>query len=128
MQKFQLFINNEWVDPQTGEWFESLDPFSGEAWALVPRAGKEDVDRAVQAADAAMLGPWGKMSASDRGMLLHKLGEVILAHADELTEAESCDNGKLRSEVAGQVRYVAKYFYYYAGLADKIHALDGCMD
>jgi len=128
MQKFQLFINNEWVDPQTGEWFESLDPFSGEAWALVPRAGKEDVERAVQAADAAMQGPWGKMSASDRGMLLHKLGDLILAHADELTEAESRDNGKLRSEVGGQVRYVAKYFYYYAGLADKIHGLVVPMD
>lgn len=128
MEKFQLFINNEWVDPLTGNWFESLDPFSGEPWALIPRAGADDVERAVQAADAAMQGPWGQMSASDRGRLLIKLAMLIEEHADELTEAESRDNGKLRSEVGGQVRYMAKYFYYYGGLADKIHGLVVPMD
>jgi aldehyde dehydrogenase (NAD+) len=119
-KRYQLFINNEWVDPQSGEWFASLDPFSGEAWAEVPKANENDVDRAVKAAAAAMEGAWGTMSATDRGMLLHKLGALIDAHADELAEVESRDNGKLKSEVTGQVRYTAKYFYYYAGLADKI--------
>lgn len=128
MQKHQLFINNEWVDPVSGQWFETLDPFSGEPWAQVPRATKEDVDLAVQAADQALAGPWGQMSPSDRGRLLYKLGELIEANADALTEAESRDNGKLRSEVGGQVRYVAKYFFYYAGLADKIHGLVVPMD
>ncbi len=128
MQKHQLFINNEWVDPISGQWFESLDPFSGEPWALIPRADQADVNRAVEAADAAMQGAWGQMSASDRGRLLYKLGELIESHADALTEAESRDNGKLRSEVGGQVRYVAKYFFYYAGLADKIHGLVVPMD
>ncbi|MCM0034343.1 MAG: aldehyde dehydrogenase [Burkholderiaceae bacterium] len=127
-QKHQLFINNEWVDPLTGQWFESLDPFSGEAWALIPRAGKADVDRAVKAASDAMSGPWGKMSASDRGMLMFKLGALIEKHADALIEAESRDNGKLRSEVGGQVRYVAKYFYYYGGLCDKIQGAVVPMD
>jgi len=128
MEKLKLFINNENVDPLTGQWFESLDPFSGEPWALVPRAGAADVERAVQAADAAMQGAWGTMSASDRGMLLYKLGALIEANAADLTEAESRDNGKLRSEVGGQVRYMAKYFYYYGGLADKIHGLVVPMD
>jgi aldehyde dehydrogenase (NAD+) len=128
MEKLKLFINNENVDPLTGQWFESLDPFSGEPWALVPRAGAADVERAVQAADAAMHGAWGTMSASDRGMLLYKLGALIEANAADLTEAESRDNGKLRSEVGGQVRYMAKYFYYYGGLADKIHGLVVPMD
>ncbi|AWB34580.1 aldehyde dehydrogenase [Orrella marina] len=128
MEKFQLFINNEWINPQTDKWFESLDPFSGDPWALIPRAGAEDVERAVVAADAAMQGPWGQMSPSDRGKLLFKLATLIEEHADELTEAESRDNGKLRSEVGGQIRYMAKYFYYYAGLADKIHGLVVPMD
>lgn len=128
MQKHQLFINNEWVDPVSGQWFETLDPFSGAPWAQVPRANKEDVDVAVEAADQALNGPWGQMSPSDRGRLLYKLGELIEANADSLTEAESRDNGKLRSEVGGQVRYVAKYFFYYAGLADKIHGLVVPMD
>ena len=128
MQKHQLFINNEWIDPVSGQWFETLDPFSGAPWAQVARATKEDVNLAVQAADQALAGPWGQMSPSDRGRLLYKLGELIEANADALTEAESRDNGKLRSEVGGQVRYVAKYFYYYAGLADKIHGLVVPMD
>ena len=118
--RYQLFINNEWTDPSSNEWFDSLDPFSGEAWAQIPRANQKDVDRAARAAAAAMEGPWAKMSASDRGLLMYKLGTLIEANADMLAEVESRDNGKLKSEVSGQVKYVAKYFYYYGGLADKI--------
>ncbi|OCW56340.1 aldehyde dehydrogenase [Hoeflea olei] len=120
MKTYQLFIGNEFVDAAEGGWFDTLDPFTGEAWARVPRATQTDVDRAVAAAKAALDGPWGQMSASDRGMLLHKVGELIEANADKLAEVECRDNGKLKSEVMGQVRYVAKYFYYYGGLADKI--------
>ncbi len=121
-QKYSLFINNEWVAPRSGKWFETLDPYSGEPWALIADADADDVDAAVRAADAAMRGPWGRMSPSDRGMLLHRLGELIDANAAGLTAVESRDNGKLHSEVSGQVRYVAKYFYYYGGLADKIQS------
>jgi (Z)-2-((N-methylformamido)methylene)-5-hydroxybutyrolactone dehydrogenase len=128
MQKYPLFIDNAFVDPLSGQWFETLDPFSGQPWALVARANAADVDLAVESADRAMSGAWGNLSASDRGRLLYKLGELIETHAAELTELESRDNGKLRSEVGGQVRYVAKYFYYYAGLADKIHGLVVPMD
>lgn len=121
-EKYGLFINNEFVEPRSGKWFETLDPFSGEPWALIPQANAEDVDAAVRAADVAMRGPWGSMSASDRGMLLYRLGALIEAKAERLTEVESRDNGKLQSEVSGQVRYMAKYFYYYGGLADKIQS------
>jgi acyl-CoA reductase-like NAD-dependent aldehyde dehydrogenase len=120
MQTYQLFIANEWVDPDSGQWFDSLDPFSGEAWARIPQGNAKDVDRAAKAAAAAMQGPWGKLSATDRGMLLFKLGSLIERNAQKLAEAESRDNGKLFSEVLGQVKYTAKYFYYYGGLADKI--------
>ena len=120
MQQYKLFIGNEWKDPASGEWFDSLDPFSGEPWARLPRGNGQDVDRAVAAAKAAMDGPWRTMSATQRGMLLHKLGELIDANVDQLTEVEARDNGKLRTEVRGQVSYMAKYFYYYGGLADKI--------
>ena len=85
--KYQLFINNESVDPSTGQWFESQDPYSGEAWALIPRAGKDDVDRAVRAAKDALSGPWGKMSASDRGMLMYKLGALIEQNAAALRQS-----------------------------------------
>ncbi|MCG6203743.1 aldehyde dehydrogenase [Rhodopseudomonas sp. HC1] len=120
MHRYQLFIDNDWHDPASNEWFETEDPFTGEAWAEIPRANAADVDRAVKSAKAALDGPWGTMSATDRGMLLYRLGQLIDENAATLAEVEARDNGKLLSEVSGQVRYVAKYFYYYAGLADKI--------
>ena len=120
MNRYQHFINNEWVNPHSGEWFDSLDPFSGEPWAQIPKGDATDVNRAVAAAAAAFEGPWVKLSPSDRGMLLHKFGQLIERDAQRLADAESRDNGKVMSEVAGQVKYVAKYFYYYGGLADKL--------
>lgn len=121
MTRYQLFIDNQWVDPRSGKWFKSLDPFSGEPWADIPQADASDVDLAVEAAAAAFEGPWSKMSPSDRGAVLHKFGTLIERDAQRIADAESRDNGKVMSEVIGQVKYTAKYFYYYAGLADKIH-------
>lgn len=120
MQSYQLFINNEFVHARDGGWFETLDPFTGKPWAKISRATKADVDAAVGAASTALEGEWAEMSPSDRGAMLYKMGEAIEANASRLAEIESRDNGKLMSEVSGQVKYVAKYFYYYAGLADKI--------
>lgn len=126
--RYQLFINNEWTDPHSGRWFDSLDPFSGEPWAQIPQADATDVDRAVEAAAAAFEGPWSKMSPSDRGAVLYKLGQLIERDAQRLADAESRDNGKVMSEVFGQVKYTAKYFYYYGGMADKIHGTVVPMD
>ena len=120
MNTYQLLINNEWIGPDSGQYFDALDPFSGEVWAKVPRGDARDVDKAAKAASAAMQGPWGQMSATDRGRLLYKLGALIEENAQSLAKLESRDNGKLLSEVLGQVRYSAKYFCYYGGLADKI--------
>lgn len=120
--RYELFINNQWVKPSANDWFESEEPFSGEPWALIPKGNAADVDRAVRAAAEALEGPWGSMSASDRGRCLIRLAEVIDANADHLGDIESRDNGKVKSEVSGQIRYVAKYFYYYGGLADKIQS------
>ncbi len=120
MTRYQHFIDNEWHHPAGGRWFATEDPFSGEAWAEIPRGDAVDADRAVQAAARAFDGPWSRMSASDRGMLLHKLGSLIERSAQHLAQIECRDNGKLASDVLNQVRYMAKYFYYYAGLADKI--------
>jgi acyl-CoA reductase-like NAD-dependent aldehyde dehydrogenase len=119
-KRYQLFIDNEWQNPSTNEWFDALDPFTGEAFAQVPRGNQKDVDRAVQAAKRALDGPWGKMSATNRGALLENLARGIEERCDALAAVEARDNGKLLSEVRGQVGYVAKYFRYYGGLADKI--------
>lgn len=128
MSRYQLFINNQWVDPHSGQWFDSLDPFSGKPWAQIPQGDATDVDLAVTAAADAFEGPWSKLSPSDRGMILFKFGQLIERDAQRLADAESRDNGKVMSEVFGQVKYVAKYFYYYGGLSDKIHGLVVPMD
>lgn len=121
MLRYQLFIDNQWIDPRSGQWFDTLEPFSGKPWAQIPQCDATDVDKAAAAAAKAFEGPWAELSASDRGALLHKLGDLIVANAESLARVESKDNGKLLSEVLGQVEYVAKYFYYYGGLADKLH-------
>lgn len=121
MKRYQLFINNEWVDPAGGEWFDSTEPFSGSTWAQIPRGDAIDVDRAVQAAAVAFDAPeWRDITATQRGELLRKLAGLVEQNVALLAETEQRDNGKLMAEVSGQVKNVAQWFYYYAGLADKV--------
>ncbi|WP_295510410.1 aldehyde dehydrogenase [Sulfitobacter sp.] len=121
MKKYQHFINGEFVDPSGGEWMNTDNPYTGETWAQIPRGNKADVDLAVTSAKAAMTtGPFAKMSASQRGKLLRKLGDLLVEHGPRLAEIEVRDNGKLLTEMAGQLKYQPESWYYYAGLADKI--------
>jgi aldehyde dehydrogenase (NAD+) len=100
---------------------ESFNPFTGKAWAEVPRAGVNDVDRAVEAARAAFEDPsWRGLNATQRGALLYRLGDLIAEHADELAELETRDNGKLINEMSAQLHYIPEWFRYFGGLADKI--------
>jgi (Z)-2-((N-methylformamido)methylene)-5-hydroxybutyrolactone dehydrogenase len=117
----QMFIDGEWTDSASGEYFESFDPYTAKAWTLVPRGNAEDVDRAVQAAQRAFTsGEWPKMHASQRGLLMRRLGDLIARDADKIAAIEVQDNGKLISEMAGQLKYTPHWYYYYGGLADKI--------
>ena len=122
MKKHQMLIGGKWVDPASGEWFESVNPFTAKPWALIPRGGKADVERAVGAAKCAFQSgsDWRKLTATARGALLHKLGDLIAAEAGRLAEIESTDNGKLIAEMRGQLNYIPQWFYYYGGMADKI--------
>jgi len=119
-----MLIGGRWCEAASGLWFETRNPYTGEVWAELPRADAVDVDRAVQSAQAAFeRGPWAEMSASDRGLLLFRLADVIAAHAEELADLEVRDNGKLRVEMLGQMRYLPRWFQYYGGLADKVEGL-----
>jgi (Z)-2-((N-methylformamido)methylene)-5-hydroxybutyrolactone dehydrogenase len=120
VKKHQMLIGGRWVDPASGEWFESVNPFTAKPWALVPRGSKEDVDRAIAAAKCAFQGEWRKLTATARGALLHKFGDLAAAEAQRLAEIESTDNGKLIAEMRAQLNYIPQWFYYYGGLADKI--------
>lgn len=119
MQRFQLYINGAFEDGEGR--FESLDPATGNTWADMPEAREGDVDRAVNAAHSALYdGPWAKMTATQRGRLIYKLADLIAAKAPKLAELETRDTGKIIRETSSQIAYVADYFRYYAGLADKI--------
>ncbi|MEV0766754.1 aldehyde dehydrogenase [Nocardia salmonicida] len=117
---FPLVIDGVESGAASGGTYESLDPYTGQAWARVPDCGTADVDRAVRAARTALHGPWGALTATDRGKLLWKLGDAIARAADNLAELEVRDGGKLLREMAGQMRGLPEYYYYYAGLADKL--------
>lgn len=121
LQKYQMLIGGEWVDASDGQTFESMNPYTGENWASFPRGTAEDAERAVQAARKAFTtGDWPNMTATQRGHLLRKLGDLILAKAEDLAATEVRDNGKLIAEMGMQLKYVPQWYYYFGGLADKI--------
>jgi len=120
MNRYKLWIDGSSVDPSSGQWLDSFDPSNGKKWAEIPRANAVDASLAVAAAERAMKGDWGTISASDRGRLMRSIADVITRHAEELCVLETRDNGKLLSEMHGQIRYICDYWHYFAGLADKI--------
>ena len=121
LKNYQMYINGEWVAAQSGKTFESINPSDGKPWAVVPEADEVDVDTAVKAAHRAFTeGPWSTMTATDRGKLLRRLGDVLAEHSESLGHCETVDTGKLFKETRWQARYISDYFYYYAGLADKV--------
>src|SRR3989442_11253840 len=118
----QLFINGEWRDATGGKTIEVVNPATEEVIAEVASADKSDVDAAVAAARAALDGPWGKLSARERGKLIWKVGEKLLEKADEIARLEPLHNGKPIFESRQiEVPASAECFQYYAGWADKIH-------
>ena len=121
MQKFQMYINGKYVDSASGQWFDTFNPYTGKVWAQIAQGNAEDVERAVTAAHAALtVGPWSQMTPTQRGLLMHKLGDLAARDAKKLAELEVADNGKLIAEMQAQCNYVPQWYYYFGGLADKI--------
>jgi (Z)-2-((N-methylformamido)methylene)-5-hydroxybutyrolactone dehydrogenase len=118
MDSLSMRIGDEWRPGSST--FESIDPYTGQPWATVAEATRQDVDDAVVAARRAFEGEWGRMPGRERGRLLHRLAEEIDQAADQLAIDETRDNGKLLREMAGQIRSLHGWYDYYAGLADKI--------
>jgi aldehyde dehydrogenase (NAD+) len=118
----QLLINNRWVASESGRTFATVNPSTGEPICQVAEADAADVDNAVKAARAAFdHGPWKKMAASERGLLLNRLADLIEKHADELARLESLDNGKpLSVAKAVDVKKTIACYRYFAGWADKV--------
>jgi acyl-CoA reductase-like NAD-dependent aldehyde dehydrogenase len=119
----KLFIGGKWIAPTSGKTFNTINPATEEVITQISIADEKDVDLAVQEARKAFDGgAWSKLSATDRGKLLHKIGDAILAHVDEFAYLETIDIGKPISESRNiDVPFVAELFHYYAGWANKYH-------
>jgi acyl-CoA reductase-like NAD-dependent aldehyde dehydrogenase len=118
---YDPFIGGEQVPPSSGERFPSVDPTSGQPWALIGSAAESDVDRAVRNAAETFRGnAWRNMSQTRRGRLLMRLADLIAENAERIAAIETRDNGKLYRELLAQLHLVPEWLYYYGGLADKI--------
>jgi phenylacetaldehyde dehydrogenase len=120
--KRQLFIDGQFVDAASGRTFETPNPATGETLATVAEGDAEDIDRAVRAARRAFDdGPWSRMTPSERGRIIWRIGDLILDHVDELAQLETLDNGKpLAIATGADVPLAADLFHYMAGWATKI--------
>src|SRR5256885_15126764 len=122
LMRKQLFINGEWRDAAGGQTSEVVNPATEEVIAEVASAEKADIDAAVAAARAAFDGPWGKLSARERGRLIWKIGERLMEKADEIARLETLHNGKPIFESRQiEVPAAAECFPYFAGGGGKDH-------
>ena len=118
---YKMLIDGEWVDSSDGGSFESFNPATGEAWAVIPEATAADVNRAVEAAHRAFSeGEWAKALPTARGKYLRRLADLLAEHSELLGRTETIDTGKMLKETRWQAKYIAEFFHYYAGCADKI--------
>ena len=120
LKKYKMFINGEWVNSDTEKTFETLNPENNKPWAVVPEASASDVDRAVKAAQNAFEGDWPKLLPKERARYLRMIGDKLRDNAEHLGKIETIDTGKLYRETYKQANYIAEYYDYYAGLADKV--------
>ena len=114
---YRNYIAGRWVDAADGRRLEILDPSDGSHLADIARGGSEDVGRAVKAARAALAGDWGRLSATDRGRILHRIGEGVLKNIDLLAELEARDVGKPLRQARADVEALARYFEFYGSVA-----------
>jgi acyl-CoA reductase-like NAD-dependent aldehyde dehydrogenase len=121
--RFSNLIDGKATDPSNGQWMDTVDPSTGQAWAEVPRSGPEDVDAAVEAATRAFeSGPWPAISDAARARLLRRLAELMDERSDELIQTEIRDNGRSMKETKGGfLPGAVETLYFFAGLADKVH-------
>ena len=116
----KLFIGGEWVAPIDGAVVESIDPSTGKVWATAAFGGRADIDRAVNAAQDALRGPWRRFSPLERANLLRRFALAYQAHALELAELEARDNGLPIRDARAAVANHVNWYNYFAGLAEQL--------
>ena len=119
-KEYKMYINGEWLDAENKKTFESLNPENNEPWAVVPEASAKDVDKAVRSAQKAFEGEWPKLFPKERTKYLKAIANQLRENAELLGKIETIDTGKLFRETKTQANYIAEYYDYFAGLADKV--------
>ena len=120
IQNFKMYINGEWVDSSSGKKIQTLNPENNEVWATVPEANEKDVDKAVQSAQNAFENSWSILHPRDRAKYLRLIADQLRENAEHLGKVETIDTGKIYRETKTQANYIAEYYDYFAGLADKV--------
>ncbi len=116
-----LLIDGKWVASVSGQTIDVINPCDGKSFTQIDRGNAADIDLAVAAAQRALDGAWGKMTATERGRILMRFGELIVKNAEEVAQIEARDTGKPLSVARADIVAVARYFEYYGGAADKVH-------
>ena len=120
MENYKNYINGEFVDSKSGKTFKTINPYTEIEFAEVTEAEEYEVNLAVESAAKAFNGEWSKLLPIDRAKYLRAIGDQLIENADKLGEIETHDTGKLYKETKFQANYIAEFYYYYAGLVDKI--------
>ena len=120
IQNFKMYIDGQWVESESGKTIKTLNPENNEVWATVPEANEKDVDKAVKAAQKAFDNSWSNLHPRDRAKYLKSLANQLRDNAEHLGTIETKDTGKIFRETKTQANYIAEYYDYFAGLADKV--------
>ncbi len=122
IKNYQMLINGDWVDASDGGTFDSVNPTTGEVWSRIPEATEVDINLAVETAHHSFTkGPWSKLTPTERGKCLRKLGDLLAEQSEGLGRTESIDTGKMLKETRWQAKYIADFFHFFAGCADKVN-------
>ena len=120
MEHYKLYINGKFTESSSKKTFQTIDPSTEQPWATIAEANKEDVNSAVEAAYNAFQGEWSSTLPTQRGQFLRAIGDQLKENAELLGAIETRDTGKMFKETKFQANYIAEFYYYYAGLVDKI--------
>lgn len=117
----KCMIGGRWISPASNEYLSLLNPSDGSVLCDIAKGSKEDIDKAVLAAESALQSIWGKSTAAERGRILARLGHLVLEYTEELATLEAKDVGKPYKQARADVLALARYMEFYAGAADKLH-------
>jgi acyl-CoA reductase-like NAD-dependent aldehyde dehydrogenase len=120
IQNFKMYIDGQWVNSESGKIIKTLNPENNEVWAAVPEANEKDVDNAVKSAQKAFENSWSNLHPRERAKYLRSLADQLRENSEHLGKIETIDTGKLFRETKTQANYIAEYYDYFAGLADKV--------